>query len=447
MNDILMPHNETAEAKLLASILVDASNFSECSELRASDFYSTINRKLFENLSERIRNRLPTDPDLIHKDDLEIQKYITKILDDPGPAGNVTATCKLLRGESVKRTLVEQANAILKRAMSTDMAQDTVDYACRQIASLSAYGSQDSGVSLRHVFTAERMVEEYKSHLANLQNNRFITGIHEIDKRIRGVAGGEVLTILARAGSFKTALLQNLINRYVLYSSWGAVMFSLEMPVAPLTERWFQILDGVTGKEVEKQFSDATQSASAAASISQFCRDMARVLVVDAKVGLDSIPQYVKLIEQEHKTKTGLIGIDYLGLMDCQGKDEYQQISHLARGVKDVAKRLNVPIVLLCQVSRKGGDGEIEVSLDMGRGSGAIEEAGDFVLGLWQQECNTCDEEGNKHYDLICRILKNRKGSKGSRWILEIEPSKMTFGHGAVRWVAPKPVKRKKCVG
>ncbi|GAF82830.1 unnamed protein product, partial [marine sediment metagenome] len=67
-------------------------------------------------------------------------------------------------------------------------------------------------VNIANVYTAERMLAEYAEYIKTLEKNRFITGISEIDKRIRGVAGGEVLTIIARAGSFKTAMLQNLLK-------------------------------------------------------------------------------------------------------------------------------------------------------------------------------------------------------------------------------------------
>ena len=109
-------------------------------------------------------------------------------------------------------------------------------------------------------------------------------------------------------------------------------------------------------------------------------------------------------------------------------------ISRLAIGIKSTAKLINLPIIVLSQVSRKGGDGEAEITLDMGRGSGAIEEGADFVLGLWQVE-KTVDvvgaDEPRKDYDLICRILKNRKGTKGSRWVLELDPSTLRFGSEA----------------
>ncbi len=97
---------------------------------------------------------------------------------------------------------------------------------------------------------------------------------------------------------------------------------------------------------------------------------------------------------------------------------------------------INLPVVLLSQVSRKGGAGEVEVSLDMGRGSGAIEEGADFVLGFWQVKNH--DINTDREYDLICRILKNRKGPKGSRWLLEMEPSFFYFSGNAIKYEPPK---------
>jgi replicative DNA helicase len=291
------------------------------------------------------------------------------------------------------------------------------------------------------------MVVEYEAYLRNLKNNRFITGIDEIDRRIRGVAGGEVLTILARAGSFKTAMLQNLLTRYVKNSTWGAVMFSIEMPVASVTERWFQILDGCTGKEVERQFTDKINTDLKSASVEQFNKDLSRLYVIPSKVGLEDLVQYVRLIEAEHGVRIGVVGVDYMGLMDAPGENEYQQVSGVAKGIKGIAKRLNIPVLMLSQVSRKGGDGEVEISLDMGRGSGAVEEAADFVLGLWQAERPQvmCTTDERTEYDLVCRILKNRKGPKGSRWKLDIDAQTLRFGTSAVEYVVQKTSRKKKC--
>jgi replicative DNA helicase len=125
--------------------------------------------------------------------------------------------------------------------------------------------------------------------------------------------------------------------------------------------------------------------------------------------------------------------------MDGPGANTYETISRLATGTKNVAKLLNIPAILLSQVSRKGGSGQSEISLDMGRDSGAIEEGADFVLGLWQHPRDESDidvwaeglPDGETQIDLICKILKNRKGPAGSTWKLELTAHAMQIGENA----------------
>jgi replicative DNA helicase len=301
--------------------------------------------------------------------------------------------------------------------------------------------TEKTGVKIDNVYDADKMVSSYREYLKNLKNNRFRTGIDEIDAKIRGVGGGEVLTIIARAGGFKTAMLQHMLKNYTKYSSNGAIFFSLEMPIANITERFFSMLDGCTGREVENTFNNPNMSKITESSILQFKNDLKNLYVVDSKICLNDVKQYIEIIEKNYNKKIGVVGIDYLGLIDAAGKDEYQIVSSIARGVKDLAKAVNLPIVLLSQVSRKGGDGEVEVSLDMGRGSGAIEEGADFVIGLWQEEKSLAVEE--TEYNLISRILKNRKGPKGSKWVIDLEPKTLQFSGKSYKYIEPIKKTRK----
>lgn len=276
------------------------------------------------------------------------------------------------------------------------------------------------------IFDSERQVAEYWKYINSLKNNRFLTGIKEIDQQIRGIAGGEVLTIIARAGSFKTALLQNMLRNYLNNSAWGALFFSLEMPVPSVTERYFQIVDGSPGREIESMFADKTTGLNEA--IAQYKKDFRNLYIVPTKISLSDIQKYIKAIEDKRKMKIGVIGIDYVGLLEEKGTGEYEIISRIAKGVKNLAKMLGLPIIVLSQTNRAGQDGQVEISLNMGRGSGAIEEAGDFVLGLWQ-----ILEEG-KETQLACKILKNRKGIPGTSWLLDLRPDVLHIGNGAVRY-------------
>jgi replicative DNA helicase len=358
------PNNIAAERELLSALLSIPDSINEIDGLQPSDFYNSMNGKVFDAIQKHGQQASLVSKALGEK----YWGLIGQLLEIPCPF-SVPVMAKSIKDASVKRQLLDQINAISKRAMSSDTAEKTLQYAYQQIQNLMpSVGHDERTVSMRNVYSAERMIAEYEAYLKNLKNNRFTTGIGEIDKRIRGVGGGEVLTILARAGSFKTALLQNLLKNYVAASSWGAILFSLEMPVASITERYFQILDGASGFEVERMFQGGLPPDVLEASRNQFKTDLKRLFIVPSKIGLPQIGEYVKLIESQTGIKIGLVGIDYLGLLDMEGDNEYAQVSAVARGVKWTAKSLNLPIIMLSQVSRKGGDGEVEISLDMGRG-------------------------------------------------------------------------------
>lgn len=446
------PHNIEIEQAILSSCLLDPDT-RLFGLVKPEQFYRTSHQHLFREMAEIHTAGQPVDINLLvlnlkHSGKLESvggAAYISSLMDIP-PSINEKAYAKRLCGFYKLRKVIEIANAAQKRASEArpENFADPIDYVTDELARLTEnddFYSRSDRVDMANVYDASRMVDEYRAYLANLKNNRFITGIDEIDRRIRGIGGGEVLTILARAGSFKTAMLQNMLRRYVEHSKWAAVFFSIEMPVASVAERFFEILDGCTGREVEHMFTDAAQSELSEASIKQFKHDLRNLFIVPTKISLEYIPRYIAMIEKQRQVKIGVVGIDYLGLMDCAGFNEYEITSKLARGIKTVAKAVNLPVIMLSQVSRKGGDGEIEISLDMGRGSGAIEEGADTVLGLWQMERPCAVSTGEPEYDLICRILKNRKGPKGSRWVLDLNPKTLQLGSDASEY---KPVIKKR---
>lgn len=197
-----------------------------------------------------------------------------------------------------------------------------------------------------------------------------------------------------------------------------------------LTERYHEIISGFSGYEIESAYR---QKETYLEKIQKdFIENLSKLFVIPVKVSLKDIPEYIALIESHRGIKIGVVGIDYLGLLDARGPNEYEIISRLARDVKTMAKETNLPVVLLTQTSRKAGSGDTEVTVDMGRGSGAIEKAADFVLGLFQDERQT--DNGEPEYDLICKILKNRKGPRNSMWKLDLDPRNFRLGPEAQAW-------------
>ena len=222
--------------------------------------------------------------------------------------------------------------------------------------------------------------------------------------------------------------------------------FPLEMPVASVAERYHEIVSGSTGREIEDHYSSDKDGAEShrEALKDLFRKDLKNLFIIPTKVSIPEIASYLQLVENHYQVKVGVVGIDYLGLLDGPGREEYEIVSKLARDIKGLSKMLNLPLVVIAQTSRKAGSGDTEISLDMGRGSGAIEEAADFCLGLFQAKQQQLSVEAHiSDYDLILKILKNRKGPKGSMWKLDFDPTNFRLGRKATRWITPSRTGRK----
>jgi replicative DNA helicase len=425
------PSNIEAEESVLASCLLgDPEPYSL---LKPSDFYKTAHQEIFKVVKSLYHISSPVTLITV-TDALRQQKtlskvggasYLSRIIDSVPAASSTNYYCSIIKEKASKRNMIEKCNAIMASCFNDDPIDTILDKSKSLSNNTIPAIDRKRMVDISNVYTPETMLDEYRRYVAGLKNNRFITGISEIDKRIRGVAGGETLFIIARAGAYKTALLQNLLRNYVNASAWGSVFFSLEMPVANITERYLQAFDKSSGWDIESFYAKHQREQIEALEF-KFKAQLKRFFVVPTKVSISEMERYVKLIEHHHKTKIGLIGVDYMGLVNETG-NEYEQVSKIARGSKDLAKLLNIPVIVLSQINRKGESGSTEVTLEMGRGSGAIEEAADFMLGLWK--------DGDS---LICSILKNRKGRAGSKWLLELINECFLIGPNAIRYVKVK---------
>jgi replicative DNA helicase len=449
------PHSIEAEQAVFAAMLINP----DCrplvkKQLRSLDFYWEKHRHLADAIFNVDGGDVIVVLDELRKRGLLGKaggsEYLISIMDSISTSAGVQYHIDLVKEASLKRQLIILSQNIIDKASSSPMTSEELGHYLRQrlntIEIRDRFGYR-GGVDIANVFTPERCLEEYSSYIQTLKENRFITGIHEIDKRIRGVAGGEVLIIIARAGSFKTAMLQNLLWGYVQNSAWGAIFFSIEMPVASVTERYHTIIRGTPGRDIEELYLATKEGASQIREglENAFTSELKNLFVVPSRVCVMDIAAYIRLIERQFKVKVGVIGIDYLGLMDGPGQGEYEIVSKLAKDIKGLAKLLNIPVIFITQTSRKAGSGDVEIELDMARGSGAIEESADVVLGLFQVEKSRLSTESREpDFDLICKILKNRKGKKFSRWLLHLDPSNLRLGPNAEPWEPPK--KRRKDV-
>jgi len=260
----------------------------------------------------------------------------------------------------------------------------------------------------------------YRDYISKIDSCKVKTGYDSIDTKIRGLMPGETMCILGKTSVGKSAFLQNIGLNFAKTSGEPVLFFSMEMPITSVYERTLQIETGLTGYEIENAVKRGDDDIKVKANL--VFNDLPNFYII-AKSGLnlEQISQFISFAEQNisHK-KTGLVLIDYLGLVRGSGKDLYEQTSRVARGIKDLAKEMDVPVIFLSQVTKQYTEYD-ELQINSARDSGSVDEASDFVLALWKEKDK---REEQPDIPQMLGILKNRKGGLGK---IKIEMSKRSL--------------------
>jgi KaiC/GvpD/RAD55 family RecA-like ATPase len=250
---------------------------------------------------------------------------------------------------------------------------------------------------------------EYKKYIASLKTRKIKTGFDFLDEKMRGIIPGETCCVIGKTSVGKSAFLQNIGMYHALHAKTPALFFSLEMPIVAVFERAMQYDSGMPGTQIEDAFIHGYPE------IYQQADDTVRTFgdfytVTRGGLNLAAITAICQEAESTIGRKIGLVLVDYLGLVNEKGKDLYEQVSRVARGLKETAKQLDVPIIFLSQVTKQFQP-TTELELGAARDSGSIDEAADFVVGLWRDAGGV---ETDDDVPMKCAILKNRKGGLGS---------------------------------
>jgi len=223
-------------------------------------------------------------------------------------------------------------------------------------------------------------------------------GLPDIDRKIRGIRPGQVLTIMAYTGTYKSAMLQNFLRYYHNYSNEPVLMFELEMNRLDLFERSIQLEAEISGDVVEKCFIEDDEESNKLVELLK--KRQQHFYIVDTPgLSYEDMVKYVMIGEEKvYKQKTGLVGVDFIQLLDGDGYNEIQRMNDAAEKAKYFAKRCNVPVIQLSQITGVSSN-EAPVHLMDARNSKSIAHMSDYVIGLWVK----------KPY-LVISLLKNRKG-------------------------------------
>jgi replicative DNA helicase len=408
------PHDQIAEQALVGSILIDPSIFSQMSELiKRDDIYNPGLQEVWGAFERLDSKGEPIDQVTVYEESKSypgIANIITETMTSTPYAGNPQAYAKIVADNAVYRRLIEAARKIAELGYSSpDSTESALDRA--ESILFSASRSQRSG----RFWTAPEMVGRAYDRIARIAAGEsragVPTGIASIDRVTGGWQKSDLIIIAARPSVGKTALATTMAMNAAATGKKIAI-FSIEMSSEQIGARMLSASSGVPLQKIRQGVDNGMDLARIAAGVYEVER---------ADINVDDSPAATpgelrsKCRRLLSDRGVDLIIVDYLQLMspDRVSKDgnRVNDVSDISRGLKMLARELNVPVIALSQLSRSSEYRESgEPRLSDLRDSGAIEQDADVVLMLWKKGDVAFDDIDETVY---AKIAKHRNGPTG----------------------------------
>jgi replicative DNA helicase len=432
--DTGLPANVDAEKTILGAILLDNAAHAEAAEkLTDEDFSLDSHRRIFLRMTELINAQKTVDivtlaNELARYKEVESiggVAYLASLTEGLPRRPVIEEYIRIVKDKSLLRKLMLICSAAIARAADQgEAALDVLGAAESQLMEVSEKGLTQGFQSL------EEIVQHSFGTLDNLyKNSREVTGLAtefiDFDHMTSGLQKGELIIIAARPSMGKTALAINIAENVAIKGKAIVAVFSLEMSKESLLRRMLASQAGVDQRRLQTGFLPDEDKTKLHEALNQLVETR---LFIDDTAAISLAEMRAKARRLKH-TRGGLdlIVVDYLQLMSAtvpsSGKRNYenrtQEVSAISRGLKALAKELNVPVVALSQLSRAGvqrKDDHRPLLSDL-RESGSIEQDADVVAFIHREAYYNKDKESLSEVDKAKSELiieKQRNGPTGT---------------------------------
>ena len=422
---VVPPHSVEAEQAVIGGLLIDTLAWDQVGDLiTAEDFYRPDHQLIFAALAELIAHGKPADVvtasgQLERSGRLEDAgglSYLGTLARDTPTAANVRAYAEIVRERSLLRRLISAGRAITAAALANDgrAARDLVDEAEKQVFQIAeqSTGRRDGAVKVSTLLP--QLIDKIDAWHSDPTSMRGLpTGFADFDRKTGGLRPGDLVIVAGRPSMGKTTLAMNIAEYAAVNPGTrsSVAIFSMEMPAEQLLTRMLSSIGGVPLNGIRSgQISDEDWVRVTAAT-SQLS---------EAKIFIDESPSLTptelraraRRVAREHGLD--LVVVDYLQLMQVPGTKENRatEIAEISRGLKALAKELQVPVIALSQLNR-GVEQRTEkkpVMSDL-RESGAIEQDADMILLIYREE--VYDKNTPKRGIAEIDLAKHRNGEIG----------------------------------
>ncbi len=415
-----LPHSEESERAVLAGVLLDSRQLAMVSgRLIADDFYFDRHRLLFQAMLDlqaaeseidlrTVQARLEQQSQLEAVGGLA---YIASLDLDLPDLGRLESYAEIVKERSVRRRLIEACGEITRNCLDGGLeAAEALGRAEQSILELGELAIRRGFSSLSEVF------DETMADLEDLPNKGFVgirTGFIDFDDMTRGLNKGNLIIIAGRPGMGKTSFALNIAQHVALRENLPVGIFSLEMSQSELALR-------ILSSETEIPFGPLRSGHLSNAQWTSLIAKVKQISQSPIHIDDSANPTLLEITSRARRLKAekglSLIIVDYLQLMEAGGRYENRnlEISAITRGLKQLAKELQIPVMALSQLSRmperRGKDRRPQLA-DL-RESGSIEQDADLVAFIYRDEVYNQDDPTNRGLaELI--IAKHRSGPTG----------------------------------
>lgn len=429
------PQNLDAEKSILGAILIDENTLVNVAEkIKPADFYDRRHQLIYDAILDLYEKHTPVDL-LTLTDRIKKKKkltaiggsaYLAELTNYVPTAAHAEAYANLVLQSAIRRRLITASSNIAELSYKEEgTVEELMEEAEKELFSVSNQSLKKDLVPIEDILTESfDRIEALHKNKGALRG--IPTGYRDLDKLTAGFQPSDLVVLAARPSMGKTTLVTNLAYNVATIAKKSVLFFSLEMSKEQLVDRMLADASGVdawkirTGNLNDDDFS----------KISEAMGEMAEAPIsIDDTPGVSVLELRTKARRAAHDSDLGLVVVDYLQLMQSSVRsseaNRVQEVSEISRGLKLLARELNVPVIALSQLSRsvESRNPKIPQLADL-RESGSIEQDADIVMFIYREDYYDPETDRQNITDLI--IAKHRNGPTG-KIELYFHPERLKF--------------------
>lgn len=432
----LPPQDLEAERSVLGALMLDKEAIIKVADLiKPSDFYQPAHAKIFDAIFELFEKGEPIDVLSVNKklkDNNQLNEvggasYLTDIINSVPTASHIAYYAKIVRQKKVLRQLIGASSEIAEKVFDTSGdPEDLLDDIEQRIFSISQQSRPQNFVPIKDELKAAYERIE-KLHQGEKGLRGITTGYDEIDSYLSGLQKSDLIVLGGRPSLGKTALCLDIARNAAVKTKLPVGIFSLEMSRDQIVDRiiaseaqvaLWELRSGRIKDEIEFEMIQAALDRLAQAPI--YIDDTPSANIIQLR-------SMARRLQIEHGL--GLLVVDYLQLITPRNHTEnmVQAMTEVSRGLKALARELEVPVLAAAQLSRAVEQRDVKIPrlADL-RESGSIEQDADVVLLLYRKDREKLDLSPEEQNTVEIIIAKHRNGPVGSVK-LKFDPEKVSF--------------------